>query len=370
MTRYLTGEFVTRPFFMTRMSGACVGLLLLTLITPCASAAGPKRVLILDPFERDVAPFMPWYRRSAARWRGSWESGWTSTRSPWTWRVLTEPEKEGPLVAFLEGRIKNHPVDLVVPIGGAGVQFAAAHRGRLFPDTPVLLVAPDPRMVPAGFLRTNDAIVTHKVNLPGMIEDILQMEPQTTNIAVVFGSSALERFWANECRREFQPFTNRVKFTWLDGLSLKQLLGRCAALPPHSFILHVMFLADAEGVTFENQEAIRRLHETANAPIFGYFASDLGMGAIGGRLYPDAAIGSAAGRAAIRMLHGESPEGVTPNFSRRRPRPLIGANSSAGTSARHACPPAASSDSASRASGSYTGGRSPARSCSAFSRPL
>jgi len=42
---------------MTRWSGAGVGLLLLTFTTVCASAASPKRVLILDPFERDVAPF-------------------------------------------------------------------------------------------------------------------------------------------------------------------------------------------------------------------------------------------------------------------------------------------------------------------------
>ena len=48
--------------------------------------------------------------------------------------------------------------------------------------------------------------MTHKANLPGFIEDILQVQPQTTNITVVFGASALERFWVNECRREFQAF--------------------------------------------------------------------------------------------------------------------------------------------------------------------
>ena len=42
---------------MTRLSGACVGLVLLTLTTLGASAASPKRVLILDPFGCDVAPF-------------------------------------------------------------------------------------------------------------------------------------------------------------------------------------------------------------------------------------------------------------------------------------------------------------------------
>ena len=94
-----------------------------------------------------------------------------------------------------------------------GGQFAARHRERLFPDTPVLLLAPDPRLVPPDFLRTNATLVTQGANLPGIVEDILQMQPQTANIVVVFGASALENFWVSECRREFRFFTNRVAFT-------------------------------------------------------------------------------------------------------------------------------------------------------------
>lgn len=36
------------------------------------------------------------------------------------------------------------------------------------------------------------ALVTLSLNLVGMVEDILQLQPQTTNIAVVFGASAME----------------------------------------------------------------------------------------------------------------------------------------------------------------------------------
>jgi hypothetical protein len=46
-----------RPLSKTKLFGGCVGLLLLALITPLASAANPKRVLILNPFGRDVALF-------------------------------------------------------------------------------------------------------------------------------------------------------------------------------------------------------------------------------------------------------------------------------------------------------------------------
>jgi PAS domain S-box-containing protein len=297
---------------MTRRSGACLGTLLLTLAALCASAASPKRVLILDPFEREVAPYsavVSAFRNTLVREFGS---PLDIYELPLDLARFSEAEGEAPLVAFLEGRLKRQPVDLVVPIGSAGLQFAARHRERLFPDTPVLVLAAQARLVPPDFLRTNATLVTQKVNLPGMIEDILQVQPQTTNIVVVFGASALERFWVNECKREFQSFTNRVGFTWLNDLSLEQILQRCAAVPPRSFILHGLFVVDAAGIPCEKNEALRRLHQVANAPLFGYYASELGLGTIGGRLYQDSELGVQGARTAIRILRGERPDSIPP----------------------------------------------------------
>ncbi len=193
---------------------------------------------------------------------------------------------------------KTVRLDLVVPIGAPAVKFAAQYRDRLFPGTPIVFTGVEPRLVPPDVLRTNATLVTQKVNLPGMVEDILQMQPDTTNIVVVFGASRLEKFWVSECRREFQPFSNRVGFTWLNDLPLAQVLERSAALPPHSFILFGMFVMDAAGIPFDNDEALRRLRAVANAPMFGYFGSQFGLGTIGGRLYQDSEVGVRAARAA------------------------------------------------------------------------
>src|SRR5512137_2542028 len=300
---------------MTRWSGACIGLVLLNLAALSASATTPKRVLILDPFGRDVAPFstaVSAFRTTLARELGERVDIY---ELPLELARFAGPEGEGPLVAFLEGRIKSHPVDLVVPIGTGGVQFAARYRERLFPNTPVLVVGSPTQSVPPGLLGTNATLVTQKVNLSSMVEDILQVQPQTTNIVVVFGASALERFWVGECRREFQSFTNRVGFMWLNDLSLEQILKRCAILPPRSFILHGLFVVDASGVPSEKNEALRRLHQAANAPLFGYYASEFGLGTIGGRLYQDSEVGAQGARTAIRILRGERLENVPPQVS-------------------------------------------------------
>jgi hypothetical protein len=74
-------------------------------------------------------------------------------------------------------------------------------------------------------------------DLPGAVEDILQVAPATTNIVVVIGATPLEQFWTDVLRREYQPFTNRVSFTWFNDLSFDQMLQRSAKLPPRSFML-------------------------------------------------------------------------------------------------------------------------------------
>jgi PAS domain S-box-containing protein len=301
---------VTSSLSMIRLCRAGLGLLLLALTTLAGLAASPKRVLMVDPFGRDVPPSsvaLSAFRTVLARDFGErvefYEMSLDRAR-------FQEPEAEGPFVQFLESRIANRPIDLVATTGGPGMDFVKRHHKRLFPATPIVLIGGPPVTIQDDWLTGMVTQVTVPLNLPSMVEDILQLQPQTTNIAVVFGASALETATLQQCRREFRQFTNRVTFTWLNDLPLERILDQCAHLPPRSFILHGSFFVDAAGVLREKDEALRRLHEVANAPVFAYFASELGLGAIGGRLFQDTEVGAQAARAASRILRGESPGSI------------------------------------------------------------
>lgn len=284
--------------------------LLLTLLALGASAASPKRVLILNPYGRDVLPFSS--VASAFRTTLVHEFGEALDiyEAPLELTRLGGVEGEGPLVTFLAGQIQSHPVDLVVPIGLPAVQFTTRHREHLFPDTPLLAVGAVRQELPPAFLQTNATLVTQDVFLPGIVEDIFQLQPQTTNIVVVSGASALEQFWVGQLRRQYQSFSNRVAFTWLDNLPLGQILKRCSALPHRSFIFHSLFIVDSDGVPYEKSEALRRLCRDANAPVFAYFGSEFGLGPVGGHLYRDSEVGVQGARVAIRILRGEKPGSI------------------------------------------------------------
>ena len=289
----------------------CLGTLLLTLATPGASAASPKRVLILDSYGRDVAPFsgvVSAFRTALARDLGQPVDVYDA---PLDMARFADPGLEQHFVDFLEHSFSNR-VDLVVPVGGPAATFAIRYRERLFGDTPILFAGVDQRLVPPDALRINSTLVTQRIDPPGMMEDILQLQPDTTNIAVVFGNSPLEKFWVDECRCEWQAFTNRVTFSWLDSLSLRQIQGRVRELPPRSFIFFGMFLVDGEGVPYDEDEGLKAIHAAANAPVFGCFRSQFGEGPIGGRLYREDRVGEQAAKVAIRIIHGERAADIPP----------------------------------------------------------
>lgn len=305
MTKRLPCRWAHRSF---------LGFLLLILGTLCASAAGTRRVVILNPYERDVAPFnaaVAAFKSTLARQLGQPVDIY---EIPLNLARMSEAGGEEALVAYLAGIIKGHPVDLVVSVGAAGMQFAAGNREVLFPETPYLVMAGDPRFAPPGFLESNTTLITQSIDLQGIIEDILQLKPETEHIAVVFGSSVLERTWVDICRRAFEPYADRLDFTWLNDLTLDEVLEQCAVLPPDSFILHGLFVVDAAGVPCEHSEVLRRLHDVANAPVFAYFQSEFGLGSIGGRLYRDEDVGAEGARTAVRILRGEDPGSIPPQM--------------------------------------------------------
>ncbi len=145
-------------------------------------------------------------------------------------------DMEEAVVEFMRKRQARWQPDLVVPIGSPAGIFVAKYRDRLFhASTPVIYVGMDKRRLPPGALENNAAFVGESFRLPELVEDILQVAPATTNIAVVIGASPLELYWKDVLQREYQPFKNRVSFTWFNDLTFDEMLERSARLPRAPF---------------------------------------------------------------------------------------------------------------------------------------
>jgi hypothetical protein len=209
----------------------------------------------------------------------------------------------------------------VVPIGSPAGIFVAEYRDRLFPDTPILYTGLDRRRLPPDALEKNASLVGEEFDLPVLSKIFCKSRRKRRTIAIVLGASPLEQYWAAAFRKEFEPFTSRVNFIWLNELSFEQMLGRVKQLPPNSYIFLILLLRDASGVTHNADEALAAPSSSCDAPINSIFQHQLGLGIVGGRLYQAELEGTESARIAVRILHGESASSFPSQDHRVRSSP-------------------------------------------------
>ncbi|MFO1313604.1 MAG: sensor histidine kinase [Burkholderiales bacterium] len=273
-----------------------------------AEAASPKRVLVLHSFGRDVAP----WNTSASAFRTE-----LARRSPVPISFFeasldlgrTVNKNEGlAFLEYLKARFGDAPPDVVVTIGAPAARFYLEHRSELFPETPLVVGALDTRFVRTMSLSTRDSVVAIRIELPRLVDNVLQLLPDTQTVAVVVGASDFERVWLEEFKREYSQYAGRINFVWLAGLSLAQMQERVANLPPHSAMLYAVLIVDAAGVPHERLDALSRLHSKANAPIFGLYENELGEGVVGGPYFSQRRHGDRMATAALRALGLPAPD--------------------------------------------------------------
>jgi PAS domain S-box-containing protein len=289
-----------------------LGLLLVGSIY--AANAVPKRILVIHSFINAAPPFTT--HSTAFETELTEKMGERVDLDEVSLDMARYPDiaMQEALVEYLQKRQMQWQPDLVVPIGSPAGIFVAQHRSRLYPEIPIIYTGMDQRRLPPDALADNAVFIGEDFDVGGFVEDILQVAPGTTNIAMVLGTSALERFWGDVFRQEFASFSNRVNFTWLNELSFDQMLDRVSKLPPRSFIFLALLMRDTTGVTHNGDEALKRIHAVANAPINSIFQNQLGLGIVGGRLYQAELEGIEAARTAIRILKGEPASDFPPKI--------------------------------------------------------
>ncbi|MCU0936440.1 MAG: histidine kinase [Gammaproteobacteria bacterium] len=284
--------------------------LLLVLTAPELAAAVPRKVLILHSFGRDFGPYHVFSSEfRTALVRGSPEP--IEFHEATLETVLFQGgEGEDPAGQYVRSLHAARPFDLLVAVGAPAVRLVRQDRDRLLPGVPALFAAVDRRFLAGAPLSRSDAAVASVIDLPQMVQALLQVLPDTREVFFVIGSSPLERFWLAEAQRELQRFSQRLTFIWAGDLSFDEIRQRAATLGPQSAILYTLLVVDRDGVPYEQERALARLAAVASAPIFGLFEHQLGQGTVGGPLLSVEEISRQTARAAARLLQGEAPSGV------------------------------------------------------------
>ena len=286
-------------------------ILVLAAAWPSPTSAAAKRVLLLHSFGREFAPFSDIsdaLRKDLVKLSPDpidlYEASIETAR-------FREFQDEETFLSYLRALFAQRRLDLAITIGGPATRFVQQHRTQLFPSTPLLISATADSVFDPAALAANDAVVSVKIDLKGIVDNILQLLPETSHIGLIIGDSPIDRYWAREARRAWEPFNSRVEFLWLNTLPHDELLRQIASLPPRTALVYADYPVDVDGVPYEGDKVLAEVHAVGSAPIFSYIDSYFGRGIVGGPLLPVSIISRRSAEAAVRILAGENPNEVT-----------------------------------------------------------
>ena len=108
----------------------------------------------------------------------------------------------------------------------------------------------------------------------------------------------------------FQPYEDRLEFTYLTGLPLDDLLNQVARLPDRSIVYYLHVFQDGTGKMLIPADVAELVSARANAPVYGHVGTYVGRGLVGGQVFSFETSGKAAAALGLRILAGERPEDI------------------------------------------------------------
>jgi len=211
---------------------------------------------------------------------------------------------------FLRQKYSGQKVHLVIAGLSSALDFALKYRNQTFPGVPIVFCAVDQREIQARKLPADVIGVPVKMDLTATLALALRLHPNTRSVFVVAGNAKFDAYWEFEARQKFRMYDDRLKFVYLTGLPMEDLLKEVAHLPDQSIIYYLHVFRDGAGKVFVPADVLERVASAAKSPIYGHIDSYVGRGVVGGRVISFATEGKNAARLGLRILAGETPENI------------------------------------------------------------
>ena len=285
-------KFLTRPsaclsvlhiLWAKRLVYMSVAAAIVLVVSIGEAAAQSKRVLLLHSLQPNFKFWSEYGEAIRIELR---------RQSPWPLEIIDhtllpagsgDENPEGPLVEYLNALYARRPPDLIISIGAPATSFAQRHRQQIFSTIPLLITAVEQRRIQPASLTEYDTVVATTAPHTEFFETMLQVLPDTKNVAVVIGTSPVEQFWAGEFSKSLKPFESRLTFSWYNHLPFTDILKRASELPPHSAIFLSLFSVDAAGVVHDGEEPLIKLHAVAKTPFSPLGVTYWAKGSLGAR---------------------------------------------------------------------------------------
>ncbi len=220
-------------------------------------------------------------------------------------------EATAALSTYIRQKYASRPIDVVIAVSDAALEFVRQHRSELFPNTP--LVAASTEMLDTG-LRSEGPGATGLfggVGYDSTLALALQLQPSTKRVFVIAYAPTFNL--VESVRPKLMPFAKQVELTYFDEPSLDRLLAAVRAVPADSVILYVRHSGESEGNVLSPAETARLVSAASRVPVYGISNTYIGAGVVGGMLPARVQLGHRLAEITRRILRGMPAKDIAPD---------------------------------------------------------
>lgn len=266
-----------------------------------------KHVLILYSFENEVGLFSGFDQSLRATLKAG-RVGHLKFYTEFLDLVrFNSHQQETQLQSYLRTKYSGVKIDLVIPVSLPAVQFILRRGKDLFHGAPIVFCTVDRRWTGRTPLPANVTGIVETTKIDKTLAAALRLQPDTRRVVVVGGALPYEQDWMRELQKDLRQREGKLRFTYLTGLPMDNLLKTLSSLPEHTIILYTMMWQDGAGENFLPSEALQRITQSADAPVYGIFEKYLGSGLTGGDLVDLKKLGNTVAEMGLQILRGEKP---------------------------------------------------------------
>ncbi len=242
--------------------------------------------IIRSTLERELGPRLDFYAEfiDTARW--------------------PEAETQSAVHDYLRRRYAHKKLSAVIAVAQSAINFVHLYGDELFPGVPIVVYGPvdalrgwEPGRSITGTLA--------KLDLSGTVELILRLQPGTREILVVSGASSGDQWLQSIARPQFEEFQKRVKFTYLIGVAVDDLVRTVTQAPDGTAIFFLSMFQDSAGNNLLSHEVLKRIASVARVPVYSQSGMNLGRGIVGGVVFDPQSLALETAHLTLRVLRGE-----------------------------------------------------------------
>jgi signal transduction histidine kinase len=210
---------------------------------------------------------------------------------------------------FYIRKYQDRRPDLIITVGSSPLMLVAEEHRKHFAGIPVVFcdangLEDDFKQEP-GFTG-----VKMGIEAATTLKAALKLLPRTQHVFVVGGAGPYDRRQVQKVKEQLEDYRSRLDITYLTELATPELLKRLKTLPERSIVLFATLSRDSAGTYYTSRDTGPLIGSAANAPVFSLFDVYIGYGQVGGNLTTIRTQGTLAGRAALEILDGVSPNDI------------------------------------------------------------